>query len=229
VRVHTNQRQVGMIVIAPAPEVTLVAAELAARGIRATFADDSGVPAPATISSLRALGDELIPEVPRSATLLRWVRTRATLRSQARALGLRRGYYFLEPRGGCTVGQLVLARSAGATPVKGALRMSATAPLPQGPARAGDVVVVELDGSASSVLGLERIASWVGGRGLGVEPLTWLTRSPSISASSSGERASSAAPTTSSASEATSGTPPSGVAAKLSPSNSGASTTGTTV
>ena len=106
--------------------------------------------------------------------------------------------------------------------------MSAQAPLPQRATRAGDVVVVELDGSAASVLGLERVISWLGRSGLEAAPLGSLT-SPSISASSSGERASSAAPVTSSASEQPSGTPPSGVRAKLSPSSSGASTTGTTV
>ena len=129
------------------------------------------------------------------------MRTRGVLRSQARALGLRHRFYYLQPRGGLSVGQLVLARTAGATPVSGALRLSATSPLPQRPMRAGDVLVVELDGSPASVLGLERIVSWLGSAGLGAEPLAWLTRSPSISASSSGERASSAAPAISTASE----------------------------
>src|SRR5207248_2439918 len=138
-------------------------------------------------------------------------------------------YYYLQPHGGCTLGQLVLGRISGALPVRGALRMSSQAPLPQRATRAGDVVVVELDGSAASVLGLERVISWLGRSGLKAAPLGSLTASPSIRASSSGERASSAAPATSSASEQPSGTPPSGVRAKLSPSSSGASTTGTTV
>ena len=156
-----------------------------------------------------------VPEAP-SSPVLRWVRTRAMLHSQARALGLRHRFFYLQPRGGLSVGQLVLARTAGATPVCGAQRFSATGRLPQRPTRAGDVLVVELDGSSASLAGLERV-------------LARLTRSPSISASSSGERTSSVAPATSSAREAASGTPPSGVAAKLSPSSSGASTTGTTV
>jgi UDP-N-acetylglucosamine:LPS N-acetylglucosamine transferase len=226
--VKTAQPEVGVIVHVPARDMSVVAAELAGRGIRVSLADDAGVPSHLRIAKLRSLGDELLPEVPSSAPL-RWVRTRGMLRSQARALGLRHGFYYLQPRGGLSVGQLVLARTAGATPVSGALRLSATAALPQRPMRAGDVLVVELDGSASSVLGLERIVSWLASDGLGAEPLGWLTRSPSISASSSGERASSAAPTTSSASDAPSGTPPSGVPLKRSPSRSGASTTGITV
>ncbi len=108
------------------------------------------------------MSDELLPEVPGSA-LLRWVRTRGVLRSQARALGLRHRFYYLQPRGGLSVGQLVLGRTAGATPVSGALRMSATGAMPTRRLRAGDVLVVELDGSPASVAGLERIVSWLGG------------------------------------------------------------------
>jgi processive 1,2-diacylglycerol beta-glucosyltransferase len=226
--VNTDQPDVGMIVRAPASELRRVAAELAGRGIHVSFAD-GGVPSRATIAGLRSLGDELLPEIEPGSALLRWVRTRGALRSQARALGLRHRFYYLQPRGGLTVGQLVLASTAGATPVSGAEHLNATGPMPQRPARAGDVLVVALDGSSSSLLGLERIVSWLGRDGLGVEPLAWLARSPSISASNSGERASAAAPATSSASDAPRGTPPSGVALKSSPSSSGASTIGINV
>jgi processive 1,2-diacylglycerol beta-glucosyltransferase len=228
-RVSTDQPDVGIIVRAPAHDVTLVAAELADRGIHASFADDGGVPSRATIARLHALGDELLPEIGPGTALLRWVRTRGKLRSQARALGLRHHFYFLQPRNGLTVGQLVLARTTGAIPVKGALRLNATGALPQRRTRAGEVLVVSVDGSASSVLGVERIVSWLRVDRLGTEPLGRLTSSPSIRATSSGDRASRPAPATSSASEPTSGTPPRGVALKRSPSSSGASTIGTTV
>ncbi|HEY4450803.1 MAG TPA: glycosyltransferase [Solirubrobacteraceae bacterium] len=228
VHVNTSRRAVAVIVRAPSADIGLIAAQLGARGIHVSFADNAGVPSRERILAVRALGDQLLPEVPGSA-LLRWERTRAVLRSQARALGLRRHFYYLQPPGGLSVGQLVLARTAGATPVSGRLRVSATGPLPQRTMRAGDVLVVELDGSSASLLGLERIVSWLGSDRLGAAPLDWLTRSPAISASNSGERASSAAPLTSISSEATSGTPPRGVAPKRSPSSSGASTTGTTV
>jgi UDP-N-acetylglucosamine:LPS N-acetylglucosamine transferase len=226
--VRTTRPDVALVVRTPAAEVPAIAALLASRGIHVSFADHGKVPSGPTIATIRSLGDELLPEVPGSA-ILRWVRTKATLHSQARALGLHHRYYYLQPRGGLTVGQLVLARTAGATPVCGSMRISATGPLPHRQTRAGDVLVVELDGSSASVAGLERILAWLGRDGLRAEPLSSLMRSPSISASSSGERTSIAAPATSSASDAASGTPPSGVAAKLSPSKIGASTTGTTV
>jgi processive 1,2-diacylglycerol beta-glucosyltransferase len=228
VRIHTEQRDVGLIVRAPDSEIPYLAAELADRGIHVSFADDAGVPYAARIARLRTLRDEFTPEVPGSEPL-RWERTRGMLRSQARALGLYHHFYYLQPQGGLSVGQLVLARTADGTPIVGALRLRADGRLPHRPMRAGDVVVVELSGSPASVAGLERIVAWVRSSGLGTEPLAWLTRSPSISATSSGERASIAAPTTSTSNEAISGAPPSGVSLKRSPSNSGASTTGTTV
>ena len=184
-RVATNQPDVGLIVRVPSPDVTAVASVLADRGIHASFADDAGVPFAKRIVDLRALGDEFLPEVPGSAPL-RWERTRGLLRAQARALGLRHRFYYLQPSGGLSVGQLVLARTAGATPVKGALRLSATSLLPQRSMRAGDVLVVELSGSTASVLGLERIVAALDSSGLGAEPLASLTSSPAMSASSSG-------------------------------------------
>ena len=174
VHVNTRQRDVALVVHAPARVLDSLAARLAAQNVHVSFADDAGVPTQARIARFESLGDELLPEVPGSA-LFRWVKTRSTLHSQARALGLRHHYYYLEPRGGLSVGQLVLARTAGATPVKGALRMSATGSLPQRPMRAGDVIVVELGGSPASLSGLDRIVSRLASEGLGVEPLSSLT------------------------------------------------------
>jgi UDP-N-acetylglucosamine:LPS N-acetylglucosamine transferase len=183
-QVKTDQPDVGLILHVPAGEAASIAAELAGRGIHASFADDGGVPSTVAVAQMHSLGDELVPEVT-GHSLFRWVRTRGALHAQAHALGLGHRFYFLQPPGGLTLGQLVLARTAGATPVCGAQRISAEGPLPQRTTRAGDVLVVELDGSPASVSGLERLISWLGARGLGAEPLDWLTRSPSISATSS--------------------------------------------
>jgi processive 1,2-diacylglycerol beta-glucosyltransferase len=229
VRVSTTQPEVGVIVHTPAPEIVRVASALAAKGIHVSFADDSGVPARGLVVQLRAMGDELLPEVP-SPRMFHWLRTRSVLRSQARALGLlHHGFYFLRPGGGLSVGQMVLARTTGAIPIKGALRLNATAPLPQRRMLAGDVLVVELGGSPASVAGVARIVTWLGSSGLGAEPLAWLTGSGSISASSNGERASAAAPAITTSSEIPRGIPPRGVAVKRSPNRIGASATGTIV
>jgi len=175
-RVSTDRPDVGVIVRTNPHEVSLLATALAGRGIHVTFSDGGHVPSATSVAELRALGDQTLPAIPESGTLLRWVRTGGTLHAQARALGLGHRYYCLQPTGGLTVGQMVMARTAGAKLVAGALRLSATGTLPQRPARAGDVVVVAGVGSPSSVLGLERIVSWLRSDGLGVEPLSWLVR-----------------------------------------------------
>jgi UDP-N-acetylglucosamine:LPS N-acetylglucosamine transferase len=227
--VKSDQRAVGIIVTAPAAQMTSIAADLAHRGVHVSFADNGTAPAHATVLQMREMGEQIIPQMPVSATLLRWLRTRGILGSQARALGLRHGYYFLQPAGGLTVGQMVLARSEDATPVAGAARFSATSPLPQRSTRAGDVLVVSVDGSHASLSGLTGLVSRLRSEGLESESLGALTRSPSISAISSGERAKSPAPPTSTASESASPTPPKSELGKFSPSTVNASTTGTTV
>lgn len=229
-RISTDQPDVGLIVRTPVGSERLVAAALAERGIHASLADEGRAPSRATISGVRGDGDELLPALPNSGPLLRWVKARGTLRAQEHALGLRGRFYFLQPRGGLTVGQLVLARTTDAQPVSGALQLRGDSGLPaQRPVRAGEVLVVTLDGSSASVRGLERIVSELGARGLGAEPLSWLIGSPPISANSSGERTSAAAPTTSSASESPSGIPSSGVAENRSPNSDGATAIGTIV
>lgn len=227
--VKSDQRAVGIIVTTPAAQMTSIAAELSRTGVHVSFADNGTAPAQATVLRMREMGEQIVPQMPVSATLLRWLRTRGILGSQARALGLRHGYYFLQPAGGLTVGQMVLARSEDATPVAGAARFSATSPLPQRSTRAGDVFVVSVDGSHGSLLGLTRLVARLRSEGLESESLGTLTRSPSISAISSGERAKSPAPPTSTASESASPTPPKSEFGKFSPSTVNASTTGTTV
>jgi hypothetical protein len=172
--VSTSSRDVGVIVRTPRGDIPTVATALAQRGIHVSFADDASVPAPETVATLRALGDEMLPECPHSSAL-RWVRTPGVLRAQARALGLRHHFYYLEPPGGVTVGQLVLGRIAGATPVRGAARLQASGSMPQRASRAGNVLVLEADGSPASVLALERDLSRLSASGLGIESLSSLT------------------------------------------------------
>jgi Glycosyl transferases group 1 len=103
--VQTDQRAVGMVVRVPARDEQLVAGELAVRGIHVSIADAGRTPPRSDIAMLRSLRDELVPEMPGSAPV-RWLRTRATLHSQARALGLGHRFYYLQPSGGLAVGQL---------------------------------------------------------------------------------------------------------------------------
>ncbi len=176
VHVQTPQHDVALVVRAPAGEVAPLARTLAAQGIHASFAD-GGADGHATILATRALHDELLPEVPPGTSVLHWIRTRAALRSQAHALGLTHRFYFLEPSGGLSVGEMLMARTAGATPVRGAAHLRARGGLGQGRTRAGDVLVVGADGSLGSARGVERLVSELRAKGLAVESLSSLTRS----------------------------------------------------
>jgi processive 1,2-diacylglycerol beta-glucosyltransferase len=173
--VQTSQHAVGVIVNAPSGEMPKLAADLAKDGIHLSFADNGSAPPRATIARMRSLNQQIVPQMPVSSSLLRWLRTRGILGAQARALGLGHAYYFLQPKGGLTVGQMVLSRSADATPVKGALRISSTSTR-QLSARAGDVLVVSVEGSRASELGLERIVRELRSEGLSAESLGALVR-----------------------------------------------------
>ena len=83
-------------------------------------------PRAATIAELRALGDELLPEVPDSAPLSLGAHARRCCARRRARWACTTASTSCSRRGGLTVGQLVLARTAGATPVKGALRLNAT-------------------------------------------------------------------------------------------------------
>lgn len=188
-RLPTTRPDVALVVRAgDARRALLLAEELSARGIHASIADGGGH-ARSTILALRSLGDNLLPEEPSDKTFLHWVHTRGVLSGQAHALGLHHRFYFLEPRGGPTVGQMLLAATTGAIPVHGALRLSATAQLPQRRApRAGDVLVLEASGSAAACArGIERTVARLDADRLSAEPLSALTGSSS-SSSSSGPR-----------------------------------------
>jgi UDP-N-acetylglucosamine:LPS N-acetylglucosamine transferase len=225
--IRTDSPEVGVVVRTTPAALMPLATELAGRGIHVSFAD--GVtPSSAVVAQLRALDDQLVPGVPESRGLLRWVSTDSTLQAQARALGLRRHFYFLPPTKGLILGQIVEARTAGDTPIAGAERLSASG-LPHGGVRAGDVFVVSASGSATAASGIVRIVSWLGSDGLAAAPLSALSSSRSISANSNGDLASAAAAATSTASEIASGSPLAGVDVNFSPNRAGASATGTTV
>jgi processive 1,2-diacylglycerol beta-glucosyltransferase len=226
-RVSTHERSVALIVRTSPGEVGLLATRLAGDGLKASFAFSS-VPSAATIDSLRISGDECMPELSHGG-LLHWTRTRAALHAEARAMSLSRRFYYLAPSSP-VMGQLLLARTVGsARAVAGSVRLDSRTPSPHGALRAGDVVVVTVDGSPGSLRSLDALASTLSADGLGSSPLSALA-SPAIRAASSGERASDQAPATSTARDVTSptdrATPP---ANSLSWTSTGASATGTIV
>ncbi|HEX2016567.1 MAG TPA: glycosyltransferase [Solirubrobacteraceae bacterium] len=211
--VATHQSGVVLILRAPAGHVAALATGLSRVGMHASFAFDRP-PSPKTLAALRAAGDDGLPELGRGG-LLRWPRTRAALHSEARAMNLPHRFYFLAPRH-MTTGQLLLARTIGsAHALTGVARLDSRAPVPQRPLRAGDVVVVTLDGDAAPGSSLGALRSRLSSQGLSAESLSTLI-SPAMSASSTGERARTTAPVASTSSDATSVAVRSGPPAKRS-------------
>ena len=62
--VSTDQNAVAVVVRAPSNSVSILAYQLAERGIHVSFADDAGVPTPERVAELRQLHDELLPKCP---------------------------------------------------------------------------------------------------------------------------------------------------------------------
>jgi len=144
-QVHTSRHEVALIVRTPAGEIVPAATALAAQGIHVSFADGAGSGAPPRqrIAAVHAAGDGLVPEAAHSS-FLRWLSTRGQLHRQASALKLGRHYYYLPPRGGADLGQLVMAQLAGETPVYGAYDVHGASL--HGAVRPGDVIVLEASG-----------------------------------------------------------------------------------
>jgi processive 1,2-diacylglycerol beta-glucosyltransferase len=155
--VATAKPDVGLVVRTSQAALPAVAAHLRRLGLHATFALAT-VPTPATIQTLHAFGDTPMCEVDR-ARALRWLQTGGKLRTEARAFHMRHHFFYLAPQNGPTVGQLLLAKHAGATPVEGSLQVDAVRPVPARPPRRGDVAVVTLDGSPASLRSFDRFAA----------------------------------------------------------------------
>ncbi|GAC1437504.1 MAG: hypothetical protein NVSMB51_11660 [Solirubrobacteraceae bacterium] len=170
--VRTSRPDVGVIVRVPDSAIPAVARELRRDGVRASFAT-STVPSPATLRLLSRNGDAVMPAIDR-VRALSWVGTRSKLKREARALHLGRRYLYLEPKGGLELGQIVMARTAGASPVLGSVQLDRRQSTAQRPLRAGDVAVLSFDGSAASLRTMKRFAAELAAERLAGLPLSSL-------------------------------------------------------
>jgi processive 1,2-diacylglycerol beta-glucosyltransferase len=169
---RTTRPDVGVIVRTSPAATHAIAERLHEDGVAASFAM-TGVPASPTISALRSLGDAAMCEIT-PARALRWVETRAKLRREARMLRVaHRHFFYLAPN--LTVGQLVSARAAGARQVVGSVQISSTSPVPTRPLRPGDVVVMTITGSTSSMGAIDRFAGELAAEHLHGVPFSTLT------------------------------------------------------
>ena len=172
-RVHTSHREVAVIVRTSGGEIVPAATALSAAGIHVSFADGAGSGAPPVqrVDAVRGAGEGLVPEASHSS-FLHWLGTRGQLHRQATALKLGRHYYYLPPRGGADLGQLVMAQLAGDTPINGATVVRGGKIT--GALQPGDVIVLETAGPA--VVGdVTRLADQLGARGYATSSLEEVT------------------------------------------------------
>ena len=170
--VKTTRPAVALLVRAPVGEALAVARRLGRDHLQASIATTTA-PSAAAIPVLAASGDVPIPAIGR-AGFFGWIHTSSALRREARALHLRHHFYYLEPPHP-SLGQLLLARTAGGLPVRGSVVFGGRTQLPDRPMRAGDVIVVTLSGSPATLRSLESLARALQSRGLIALPLSAFT------------------------------------------------------
>jgi processive 1,2-diacylglycerol beta-glucosyltransferase len=217
--------RVALVVVAPARLVPPIAANLRARGARASFALASA-PTPSLLQKISRLGDTPLPTLP-AKPLPHWISAGRGLRQRARELGLGKSFHYLVPQRGFTLGEYVVARTVGGHPLAGAVRFEPGKPFAGRTPQAGDVVVLTLDDSSLSAS--LRLVD----RALGVLSRSSLSSVPfpgsSSTAPTTGDVARIDAPPTMRTIEVASATRSQGSPLHVSPARTGASPTGTSV
>jgi UDP-N-acetylglucosamine:LPS N-acetylglucosamine transferase len=159
----TAQPDVALLVSAPSGETSMVARTLAKHGARASFEMQSA-PTHSTLTVLRHYGDEGVPAL-KSGAWVRWVKTRSQLDHTAEGLGLRSGYVYAVPDSGFSLGQYVLARTTGGSPVAAAESYDGGSLNPDS-LKPGQVVELELDGSIGSAKMIDELLGQLDKAGL---------------------------------------------------------------
>jgi hypothetical protein len=153
--VKTIYPVVGVIVDAPAGQSAVVAARLKHDGLDGSVAS-AVVPSIAARDRLVHDGDQLIPTLARHG-LFAWIGTPTALRREARALHLHHHYYYLEPQSP-SLGELLLARTAGGLAVRGSVVVDAKTGMPKHPLHAGDIIVISYRSMGATLGAIDGLA-----------------------------------------------------------------------
>ncbi|MEA2426861.1 MAG: hypothetical protein QOF37_489, partial [Thermoleophilaceae bacterium] len=171
--VKTTQAEVGLIVDVPPSAAADVARALHGDGASASIALIS--PASKTdVAAVQSAGSEVMPRL-RPGGPVRWIGTRGQLGKTARGLGLHGHFYYAAPDRGFTLAQDLLGKTAGATPVSGAVKLKMGSQL--GKLERGDLVEVSLDPSKDWRPWLATLTAQMRARGVRVVSAARLVRS----------------------------------------------------
>jgi hypothetical protein len=163
---------VGLIVDAPPGSAAEVARALHEGGATASIALTS--PAKEQdVAAVESAGSEVIPRL-KAGGPVRWIGTRGQLGKTARGLGIHGHFYYAAPDKGFTLAQDLLGKTAGATPVSGAVKLQMGSDL--GKLEHGELVEVSLDGSRDWRPWLDMLTAEMRARGLHVVSAAELVR-----------------------------------------------------
>jgi UDP-glucose 4-epimerase len=138
--IKTDRPEVGLLVDAPPQLAAAVANELRRRGGGASIALNGEV-APATIATVKSAGSDALPRLKPGGPV-RWVGTRQQIKHMANELGVSGHIYYEAPRHGFTYTQSFLGRTAGASALKGRIRVAGPTDLTR--LRRGDIVEISV-------------------------------------------------------------------------------------
>ena len=162
---------VGLLVRAPAGRIPRFSQQLHRVGAAASFAIESR-PSAATRAQLQRFGNTALPALA-SGGPVHWVGTKKDLRKTASQFGLDGHFLFAPPQDGFTLGEYLLAHSAGAIPVAGAVQYSGGA---LGSVAPGQVVEATLTEAANPGPALRSLVLQISSRGLRAVPVETLWR-----------------------------------------------------
>jgi UDP-glucose 4-epimerase len=139
--VQTERPIVGVLVDAPVAMAPEVARELRREGGAGSIGLGGKVDAQ-TLAAIRNAGSDVLPRLKPGGPV-RWIRTRSQIKKLARDLGVTGHVYYEVPARGFTYTQNLLAHTAGASAVKGHVRIVDTGPIDD--LDRGDIVELSVD------------------------------------------------------------------------------------
>jgi hypothetical protein len=170
--VKTTQAEVGLIVDVPPSAAADVARALHGDGASASLALTSPA-SRADVAEVQGSGSEVMPRL-RPGGPVRWIGTRGQLGKTARGLGLHGHFYYAAPDSGFTLAQDLLGKTAGATPVSGAVKLKMGSQL--GKLERGDLVEISLDSGRDWQPWLATLTTEMRARGMRVVSASKLVR-----------------------------------------------------
>jgi hypothetical protein len=170
--VHTEDAEVGLIVDAPPAQAADIARALHGDGATASIAVTAPV-GEQDAATVRGAGSDVIPRLKPGGPV-RWIGTRGQLGKTSRGLGIHGHFYYVAPDKGFTLAQDLLGKTAGATPVSGAVKLTMGNEL--GKLERGDLVEITLDSGRDWHPWVASLTAQMRARGLHVVSAAQLVR-----------------------------------------------------